>query len=373
MITKVKIGNIFESDAQTLVNTVNCVGVMGKGIAADFKKRFPEMFTEYKNLCDKRLVKPGEPYIFTRLLKPWIINFPTKDHWRSVSKLKDIEKGVDIILKNYKEWGVTSLAVPPLGCGNGQLDWRDVGPLLYQKFQDIDIPVELYASFQTPKLQMTKEFLLSRDFQKETMGTRKADQTVRPEWLVLVEILDKIEKNPYHRPIGRTFLQKIGYIATAQGVDTGLKYLESSFGPFSSDLKQAIAVLANNNLLIEKHNGHGFQYLPGDAFPKMRDKYRDIIDKYENVIDKTADLFTRMDTHQAEIVSTILYSSRKLKQDGEKTNISEKEIFDKVMEWKKKRRPPLKEEDVASAIRNLVMLRWLKANFSRDLPVRDIF
>ena len=373
MITQVKIGNILESDAQTLVNTVNCVGIMGKGIAADFKKQFPDMFSDYKDRCDRGLVKLGEPYIFKRLVKPWIINFPTKDHWRSVSNLNDIKNGVDIILKSYKEWEVTSLAMPPLGCGNGQLDWRDVGPLLYRKFQDIEIPVELYASFQTPKEQMTKEFLLSRDFRIKENGLRKAEQKVRPEWLVLVEILNEIEKNPYHRPIGRTFFQKIGYIATAQGVNTGLKYVENSFGPFSNDLKQAITILANNNLLIEKHNGQGFQYLPGGAYPGMREKHRDIIGKYESVIERTADLFMRMDTNQAEIVSTILFSSRKLKQDNDKPDVSEKEIFDHVMEWKKRRRPPLDENEVASAVRNLVMLRWLKASFSRDLPVEDIF
>ncbi|PIS28997.1 MAG: hypothetical protein COT43_05030 [Candidatus Marinimicrobia bacterium CG08_land_8_20_14_0_20_45_22] len=371
MIKQIKIGNILESEAQTLVNTVNCIGVMGKGIAADFKKQFPDMFSDYKDRCDKRLLKPGEPYIYKRLVKPWIINFPTKDDWRSVSKIQDIKKGIDIILKSYKEWGVTSLAIPPLGCGNGQLDWRDVGPLLYQKFQDIDIPVELYASFQSPKEQMTKEFLSSKELQNKTAIFKKEDQIFHPEWIVLIEVLDRIGKNPYHRPIGRTFFQKIGYIVTAQGVNTGLKYEESSYGPFAKDLKQAIAVLANNNLLIEKHNGQGFQYLPGSAYSVMRKKYKEILDKYEQVIEKTADLFMRMDTHQAEIVSTILYSSRKLKQDS--AEVSEKEIFDHVMEWKKRRRPPLDEKDVASAVRNLVMLHWLKAQFSQDLPVQDIF
>jgi len=371
MIVQVKIGNIFESNAQTLVNTVNCVGVMGKGIAAEFKKRFPDMYNDYKNRCDNGLLRPGEPYIYKSTIKPWIINFPTKDHWRSVSKLKDIEKGVDIILDKYKEWDVTSLAVPPLGCGNGQLDWRDVGPLLYRKFQDIDIPVELFASFQTPKEQLTKEFLLSYTSQKIGSVFYKADQTFNIEWLVLIEILHQISKNPYHRPIGRTFFQKIGYIITAQGVNTGFKYTESSYGPFSKDIKQAISVMSNNNLLIEKNNGRGFQYLPGDSFLKMREKNKDILDRYKNIIDRTADLFMRMDTHQAEIVSTILLSSRRLKNSGDNTSITEQDIFDRVMDWKKKRRPPLKGEEVATAIRNLVMLRWLNAEFSPDLPVQD--
>ncbi|MBU0713342.1 macro domain-containing protein [bacterium] len=373
MITNVTIGNIFEADAQTLVNTVNCVGIMGKGIAADFKKRFPDMFADYKSRCDNGLLRPGEPYIYKSTIKPWIINFPTKNHWRSVSKLQDIEKGVDIILEKYREWEVTSLAVPPLGCGNGQLEWRDVGPLLYRKFQDIDIPVELYASFQTPKEQLSVEFLKSANPKQSGNGYRKAGQSFKPEWLVLIEILYQIGKNPYHRPIGRTFFQKIGYIATAQGVNTGFQYSEGSFGPFSHDIKHAIAVMSNNNLLIEKNNGQGFQYLPGEAYSKMREKHKDLIDRYKKVIDRTTDLFMRMDTNQAEIVSTILFSSRRLKEHADSIEVSEKEIFDRVMDWKKKRRPPLKEEDVASAIRNLVMLRWLNAKFSQDLPVSEMF
>jgi O-acetyl-ADP-ribose deacetylase (regulator of RNase III)/uncharacterized protein YwgA len=373
MITQIKIGNILESNAQTLVNTVNCVGIMGKGIAADFKKRFPDMFADYKSRCDDGLLRPGEPYIYKSTIKPWIINFPTKDHWRSVSKLKDIEKGVDLILNKYKEWGVNSLAVPPLGCGSGQLDWRDVGPLLYRKFQDIDIPVELYASHHIPKEQLTKEFLLAFKSEQTGNGFRKSEQTFQPEWLVLIEILYQIGKNPYHRPIGRVFFQKIGYIVTAQSVNTGFQYSEGSYGPFSTDFKHAISIMSNNNLLIEKNDGQGFQYLPGEVYPRMREKHKDLLNQHKKVIDRTADLFMRMDTHQAEIVSTILFSSRKLKEDTGRIEISEKEIYNRVLEWKKKRRPPLKEEDVASAIRNLVMLRWLNAKFSQDLPVIETF
>lgn len=373
MIKEVKIGNILESDAQTLVNTVNCVGIMGKGIAAEFKKRFPDMFADYKNRCDKGLIHPGEPYIYKSTIKPWIINFPTKDHWRSVSKLKDIEKGVDIILEKYREWEVTSLAVSPLGCGNGQLDWWDVGPLLYCKFNSIDIPVTLYASFQTPKEQLSREFLQTQNPVSSGSGVHKTSQSFRPEWLVLIEIIYQIGKNPYHRPIGRIFFQKIGYIATAQGINTGFKYSESSYGPFSPDFKQAISIMSNNNLLVEKNNGQGFQYLPGEAFPKMREKYIDLINKYKKVIERTSDLFMRMDTNQAEIVSTILFSSRRLKMKSEDNKITEKDVFDRVMDWKKKRRPPLNEEEVATAIRNLVMLRWLNAEYSQDLPVNEIF
>ena len=120
MVT-VNIGDLFSSTAQTLVNTVNCVGVMAKGIALKFKERFPEMFKDYETRCARAEVRLGEPYLFKRLLPPWILNFPTKDHWRSVTKLHDIIRGLEFLLRHYRAWGITSLAVPPLGCGSGQM------------------------------------------------------------------------------------------------------------------------------------------------------------------------------------------------------------------------------------------------------------
>jgi O-acetyl-ADP-ribose deacetylase (regulator of RNase III) len=147
---KIIVGDILQSKAQTLINTVNCVGVMGKGIALEFKKRFPEMFDDYEKRCERKEVKPGIPYLYKTLLSPQIINFPTKDHWKSVSRISDIERGMQILLREYMEWGVTSLAIPALGCGNGQLEWKTVRPLIYRYANQMDIPVELYAPYGTP-------------------------------------------------------------------------------------------------------------------------------------------------------------------------------------------------------------------------------
>lgn len=126
------VGDILKSKAQTLINTVNCVGVMGKGIALEFKSRFQDMYDDYVRRCEREEVKPGVPYLYSTLFPPQIINFPTKEHWKSISRLTDIEQGLKFLLEHYEAWGVTSLAIPPLGCGNGQLEWRVVGPLIYR-------------------------------------------------------------------------------------------------------------------------------------------------------------------------------------------------------------------------------------------------
>lgn len=126
-------GNLLEADAEALVNTVNTVGVMGKGIALMFKERFPENFQAYAAACKAGEVRLGEMFVTENdeLLRPrWIINFPTKDHWRSNTRLEWIEQGMDSLVRVIEERRIGSIAVPPLGCGNGGLDWRDVKPVI---------------------------------------------------------------------------------------------------------------------------------------------------------------------------------------------------------------------------------------------------
>src|SRR5262245_30938499 len=235
----VKIGYLFDSDAQTLVNTVNCVGVMGKGVALEFKNRFPDMYSDYLEKCKAGQVRLGKPYLFRRIVPPWILNFPTKDHWRSVSRLQDIEDGLRHLLAHYLEWGITSLAVPPLGCGQGQLEWRVVGPTLYRYLNQMDIPVELYAPLDTPHEELRRSFF-DQALTPASGASKATPSRVDPAWIALVEILRRIEEEPYHWPVGRTTFQKLAYFGTQCGIRTGLSYRRGSFGPYAPELKRRI-------------------------------------------------------------------------------------------------------------------------------------
>jgi len=368
-MVRVLFGDILESKAQTLVNTVNCVGVMGKGIALKFKERFPEMFNDYVQRCNRNEVRLGRPYLYKRLTPPWILNFPTKGHWRSVSRIEDITKGLKYLLRYYKEWGITSLAVPPLGCGQGQLEWKIVGPTLYRYLIQLDIPVELYAPHGTPHEELKPEFL------EQTTGGASAElglepERVKPAWVALVEILSRLEQEPYHWPVGRTTFQKIVYVATQEGLPTGLHYQKSSFGPFSPELKGVITRLVNNGLIREEQLGRMFSVKVGSTFVDARKAYRNELARWESIIEKTTDLFMRMQTRQSEVVATVLFAANMV-VNRKKEQPSEKEVLNEVMEWKQRRRPKLDDKEVAYTIRNLAALSWLKVKPSSDLPIPD--
>jgi O-acetyl-ADP-ribose deacetylase (regulator of RNase III) len=189
---------------------------MGKGIALGFRKRFPEMFEDYARRCERREVQLTRPYIYRRLTPPHIINFPTKDHWRSVSKLDDITAGLKYLQAHIAEWGVTSLAVPPLGCGEGRLEWGVVGPTLYRHLRDLDISVELYAPFETPYEELRVEFLEHRESAPALADHQTGSSSfhVEPGWVALVAIIEQVSKERYHWPIGRVGFQKVAYFAT---------------------------------------------------------------------------------------------------------------------------------------------------------------
>jgi O-acetyl-ADP-ribose deacetylase (regulator of RNase III) len=135
--------SVFDSPAQTLVNTVNTVGVMGKGIAKEFRSRYPDMFREYKRLCDDGKLRLGRLHLW-RSDTRWVLNFPTKTTWKLPSKIEYIEAGLAKFVDTYKEIGIASVSFPPLGCGNGQLNWDDVRPVMEHHLGRVTIPVYIH-------------------------------------------------------------------------------------------------------------------------------------------------------------------------------------------------------------------------------------
>lgn len=359
------VGDLFESEAQTLVNTVNTVGVMGKGIALEFRRRFPEMHREYVRLCDEGKVQLGRPYLWATILPPWVLNFPTKKHWRSPARLTDIIAGLRYLELHYREWGIKSLAVPPLGCGQGGLEWRVVGPTLYQHLLRLEIPVDLYAPFETPAEELGHEFL-----SQPIAVAAGASLKLSPAAVALADIVARVRSERHHYPVGRIGFQKLAYFATEAGIPTGLQFVQSSYGPFAPDVKRMQSRLQNNGVLVEQENGSMLMSVPGPTLEAARQAYSGWLTQWDIQMDRVADLLLRMDGRQAEVAATIHFASKKLAaQSGHRP--SELDVLTFVRQWKQRRNPPIKEHEYGSAIRYLNALGWLDIEHSPDLPMPD--
>ena len=157
-------GNIFLSSAKALVNPVNCVGISGKGLALAFRYRFPSNYEAYRNVCKKDELKIGSLYVYYGTLRT-IINFPTKNHWKSFSKIEYIEKGLDTLVKKLDRKDtekLSSIAIPALGCGLGGLDWKEeVRPMIKEKLSNIDTPIYVYEPVEN-KNEKNKTINVSR-------------------------------------------------------------------------------------------------------------------------------------------------------------------------------------------------------------------
>lgn len=176
-------GDMFFSRAQTLTVSVNCVGIMGKGLASRAKYQFPDVYVVYQDVCRKRTLQMGKPYVYKRESsldyqladepstlpdanrETWFLLFPTKQHWRERADIGGIERGLQWLRDNYKKEGITSLAIPALGCGLGRLEWRDVGPLLCKFLSTLDIRVRVYlpAERKVPDEFLSENFLLAQE------------------------------------------------------------------------------------------------------------------------------------------------------------------------------------------------------------------
>jgi hypothetical protein len=174
-------GDMFFSQMQTLTISVNIVGIMGKGLASRTKYQFPDVYVFYQDLCRRKALKMGRPYLYKREtsldkqlaadpsslpdlnLNKWFLLFPTKRHWRETSDIKGIEEGLQWIRDKYKTEGIQSIAIPALGCGLGKLDWRDVGPLMCKYLAGLEIPVAIYLPQEKAIASeyLTREFLLN--------------------------------------------------------------------------------------------------------------------------------------------------------------------------------------------------------------------
>lgn len=221
-------GDLLKADAEALVNTVNCVGVMGKGVALQFKRAFPENYRQYKRACDAKELWPGKMFVVELLEGTgprYIINFPTKIHWKGPSRLEWIRSGLDALIHEVQIRNIRSMAVPPLGCGNGGLDWSDVRPMIEEAFAAVpDVQVLLYPPEGAPAA--------------ETMDVK----TRRPRFTRVRAMLIRL-LHMYERAEGtltKLEVQKLAYFLQAAGEPMRLQFTKGPYGPYAETLNHVL-------------------------------------------------------------------------------------------------------------------------------------
>lgn len=254
-----KIGDLFNDDAEAIVNTVNCVGVMGRGIALQFKKRYPENFKKYEAKCKIGEIVPGRVFVFetNSMINPrYIINFPTKRHWRGNSSIEDIESGLVDLIEVIKTNKIESIALPPLGSGLGGLDWSLVKSKIEKAFIGIkDVEVNVYEPVGAPRA--------------EDMAKSKTVPLMTPGRAALVELMQLYLKGLLDPFITLLELQKLLYFLQVSGEDLRLKFVKGTYGPYAKNLTHVLNAIEGHMVSGYADGGNDpqkqLQLIPGIA------------------------------------------------------------------------------------------------------------
>jgi O-acetyl-ADP-ribose deacetylase (regulator of RNase III) len=218
-------GNLLAADVDGLVNTVNTVGVMGKGIALQFKRAYPANFAAYRAACERGEILPGRMFVFDTAIKGprrYIINFPTKQHWKSNSRLEDISAGLEDLVRVVVERGITSIAIPALGCGNGGLDWRVVRPMIEQACARMpDVRVVIFPPAGAPRALLI---------------------------VAISRYLARARQQEVRSGISELEIQKLVYFLKVLGGAFPLRFVRGHYGPYAEQLPHVLDLLEGHYL-----------------------------------------------------------------------------------------------------------------------------
>lgn len=336
-------GNILEDEAEALVNTVNCVGVMGKGIALQFKKAFPQVFDPYKKACEADEVQPGKMHVveLQRLAPPYlVINFPTKRHWRSNSRLDDVEAGLEDLARVVDAYDIDSIAIPPLGCGLGGLDWEDVRPLIEETFADFDeVDITIYEPGYTP------------DAEDMPVGTDRPDLTkARALFIKLIDLY----RLPGYRST-RIEIQKLAYFLQTAGEKLQLRFARNQYGPYADNLRFVLQTL----------DGH---FLTGVGDGKSRSEIRladGAVEEAEECLNQdteaaehlhdVASVIEGFETpYGMELLGTVHWAAT----EAPDTVLSIDETVEAVRNWSPRKRKIFREDHIRKVYRHLEAGGW---------------
>lgn len=335
--------NLLEADVEALVNSVNTVGVMGKGIALQFKRAFPENFKAYERACKKGEVEVGKMFTVPvgKLTNPrYIINFPTKKHWRGKSRIEYVKDGLEDLIREIKRLEIDSIAIPPLGCGVGGLDWVEVRPLIEA------------ALSRVPE---TQTFIYDPEYVPDPDDTRAKGPKpeLTPARAIMLKLIDLYGIARYQ--LGRLEAQKLAYfVQTAGETELRLNFKEGKFGPYAEEL----------NFLLQKLEGH---YVSGygdrkrgsrikllSGAKKAADNFLQSCPRTQEHIERVARLIEGFETpYGMELLATVHWTAT------QKRATSFEEALRIVRDWNPRKGDLFNEQHVGVAWKRLEDEGWI--------------
>lgn len=341
-------GDIVQAEVEALVNTVNCVGVMGRGIALQFRKAFPSNFKDYKNACDRMEVHPGEMYVHDlgRLTNPcYVINFPTKRHWKGNSKMEDIESGLEALVKVIREKRIQSIAIPPLGSGLGGLNWNEVRPRIEAALNQFeDVRILLFQPLGAPNLS------------RMVKAQRQPNMTVGRA--SLLSLMRRYLAAAMDSSISLLEIHKLMYFLQESGEYLRLRYQKAPLGPYADNLRHVLSAIEGHFII-----GYGDA---GDQPEKQIEILPGAWERAEDHLEKNPVTRARFDRvvrlidgfetpYGMELLSTVHWVVTK---EGA---LSEDEAVEKTYEWNA-RKSNFNELHIRAAYKVLAEQEW----FNRD-------
>jgi O-acetyl-ADP-ribose deacetylase (regulator of RNase III) len=341
-----KTGDILRTDAEALVNTVNCVGIMGRGVALQFKNAYPANFESYAEACALGEVQPGRMFVFDTgyITNPkYIINFPTKRHWRGKSRIEDIEAGLNDLRRIIVEKGIRSIAIPPLGAGLGGLAWSDVRPRIEAALQNLDdLQVILFEPGGTPD---AKVMARTREVPVMTSG--------RAALVVLI-----------HRYLGGlmdpfvTLLEvhKLLYFMQEAGQNLQLRYKKATYGPYAENLRHVLKTVEGHLLTGYADGGDTptkqLELVPGAV--SDAEKFLAADEATRDRFDRVAELVNGFESpFGLELLATVHWVAH-----NEEDVASPQAVIQKVYEWGDRKRA-FSQEQITLAYDALRASGWL--------------
>ncbi len=254
-------GDILVAEAEALVNTVNCVGVMGRGIALQFRKAFPANFKAYEAVCAREELRPGKMLVYeTGLLTgpKFIINFPTKRHWKANSRIEDIDSGLFALAEEISRRNIKSIAIPPLGCGLGGLDWQQVRPRIIRALEHLpDLQVLIYEPGGTP---------IAKDMAKSSVAPKLTSGRA-----VLIELMSRYLTAVLDPFITLLEIHKLMYFMQESGEDLRLDFEKALYGPYAKNLRHVLGMVEGHFISgygdAEDNPNKPIELLPGVTEP----------------------------------------------------------------------------------------------------------